>query len=149
MKYYVAYGSNLNLEQMAFRCPDAQIVGTGAIRDYALKYRGSKTGSFATIIPQKGSWVPVLVWKISPNDERALDVYEGFPRFYYKKRMHIFLDGGARTYAMAYVMNDKAVPGIPSQRYMQTILTGYLENGLDVQQLYKSLEDNENEMQEI
>lgn len=26
-KYYIAYGSNLSVEQMAQRCPDARIVG--------------------------------------------------------------------------------------------------------------------------
>lgn len=146
MKLYVAYGSNLNIEQMAYRCPDAQIVGSGAIPDYALKYRGSKTGAYATIIPQKGSCVPVVVWKISPDDERALDVYEGFPRFYYKKRMRVCLDGyGKGIYAMAYVMNDKAKPGVPSNYYISTIMTGYQENGLDMEILYKSLKDNEME----
>ena len=150
MKLYVAYGSNLNVEQMAHRCQDAQIVGSGAIRDYALKYRGSKTGAYATIVPQKGSWVPVVVWKISANDERALDVYEGFPRFYYKKRMRVYLDGyGKGIYAMAYVMNDKAEPGVPSNYYLSTILTGYRENHLDVNMLFKSLEDNDDEMQKI
>ena len=29
MKYYVAYGSNLNREQMAHRCPEAKLVGKG------------------------------------------------------------------------------------------------------------------------
>ncbi|MGN1231560.1 MAG: gamma-glutamylcyclotransferase, partial [Anaerotignum sp.] len=27
-KYYIAYGSNLNVRQMKFRCPTARIVGT-------------------------------------------------------------------------------------------------------------------------
>ncbi len=27
MKYYIAYGSNLSVEQMAHRCPDARIAG--------------------------------------------------------------------------------------------------------------------------
>lgn len=27
MKYYLAYGSNLNLTQMFHRCPDAQVLG--------------------------------------------------------------------------------------------------------------------------
>lgn len=27
-KYYLAYGSNLNLEHMAHRCPNAKVVGT-------------------------------------------------------------------------------------------------------------------------
>ncbi len=30
-KFYLAYGSNLNVEQMRFRCPDARIVGTAEI----------------------------------------------------------------------------------------------------------------------
>ena len=30
-KLYVAYGSNLNKEQMRYRCPTAKFVGTGII----------------------------------------------------------------------------------------------------------------------
>ena len=29
---YIAYGSNLNRAQMALRCPDAKVVGTGKSR---------------------------------------------------------------------------------------------------------------------
>lgn len=35
-KYYLAYGSNLNIAQMQFRCPDATVVGTAVIPDYEL-----------------------------------------------------------------------------------------------------------------
>ena len=28
---YIAYGSNMVQEQMAFRCPDARLIGTGYI----------------------------------------------------------------------------------------------------------------------
>ena len=31
-KYYIAYGSNLNVKQMKFRCPTARIVGTSVIK---------------------------------------------------------------------------------------------------------------------
>ena len=146
MKLYVAYGSNLNVEQMAMRCPDATIVGRGTIFDYALKYRGSKTGAYATIIREKGARVPVVVWKISPRDEINLDRYEGFPSFYYKKRMRVIMDNYKGLYAMCYIMNDRAQPGIPSDYYVRTILTGYLENNLDVNVLIDSLEDNEKEV---
>ena len=44
-KFYLAYGSNLNVEQMQFRCPDARIVGTAEIPNYQLLFKGSKTGS--------------------------------------------------------------------------------------------------------
>lgn len=142
MKLYVAYGSNLNLEQMAHRCPDAEVVGRGIIYDYALKYRGSKTGAYLTIIREKGKKVPVVIWSISDRDEHNLDRYEGFPTFYYKKRMTVHLENGKRTYAMAYVMFDEALPGIPSEYYIQTCLRGYIENRLDVNVFYESLEDN-------
>ena len=48
-KYYIAYGSNLNVRQMKFRCPTAKVVGTSVIKGYELLYKGSKTGSYLTI----------------------------------------------------------------------------------------------------
>ena len=51
-RYYLAYGSNLNLQQMALRCPMAKPVGTAVIRDYELLFKGSKTGAYLTIEPK-------------------------------------------------------------------------------------------------
>lgn len=48
---YFAYGSNLDLEQMAQRCPDAEIVGPVRLENYELRFRGS---GFATVAPKKG-----------------------------------------------------------------------------------------------
>jgi hypothetical protein len=145
MKLYVAYGSNLNLSQMAYRCPDATIVAKGVVENYALKYRGSKSGAYATIIEEEGKKVPVLVWKISPADERKLDVYEGFPTFYYKKQVPVTLENGNRISAMAYIMFDAALPGIPSNYYMRTIYEGYVANGLDLNILFESFDENDRE----
>lgn len=74
---YFAYGSNLDLEQMAQRCPDAEIVGPVRLENYELRFRGS---GFATVAPKKGSTVHGLVWKITPNCEQSLDRYEVFPK---------------------------------------------------------------------
>ena len=90
-RYYLAYGSNLNVRQMKFRCPTAKIVGTSVIKGYELLYKGSKTGSYLTIEKKKGSLVPVAVWEVTKSDERSLDDYEGCPNFYYKKNMKIRL----------------------------------------------------------
>ena len=48
-KYYLAYGSNLNVQQMKYRCPDAKPVGTAWIHGYQSLFKGSKTGSYLTI----------------------------------------------------------------------------------------------------
>ena len=88
-KYYLAYGSNLSMAQMAQRCPDAIYVGTAELKDYQLLFKGSQSGSYLTVEPKKGSTVPVLVWRISERDEHYLDCYEGYPSFYYKKTMEV------------------------------------------------------------
>ena len=95
-KLYVAYGSNLNIAQMALRCPTAHIYGTGLLNNWELIYRGSMTGSYATIRRRKGSAVPVVVWSIMENDEKSLDIYEGYPRFYFKQNVMVDLPSGKK-----------------------------------------------------
>lgn len=67
-RLYIAYGSNLNLEQMAFRCPTAKVVGKSELKDYELLFRGGRRGAVATVEPKEGSTVPVLIWEIQNRD---------------------------------------------------------------------------------
>lgn len=147
-KLYIAYGSNLHLEQMAYRCPDAKVLCKGIIEDYTLVFRGSKTGAYATVIPKKGDHVPVVIWKISEDDERSLDRYEGFPTFYYKKNLRVKIDRGDRFEAMAYIMFDEAKPGIPTMRYLETCSQGYLDNNLDMMKFEEFMANNKRETRE-
>lgn len=78
-RLYVAYGSNLNIQQMASRCPGAKLYGTGVIENFELQFKGQPHGAFATIAPKDGASVPVAVWEISKRNEQALDLYEGIP----------------------------------------------------------------------
>lgn len=41
---YFAYGSNINLNQMAVRCPDAQVVEPAVLENYELLFRGNAHG---------------------------------------------------------------------------------------------------------
>ncbi len=140
-KLYIAYGSNLNLAQMAARCPSASVYAKGVLNNWELVYRGSKTNSHATIIRRQGSSVPVLVWEIQPADEYRLDIYEGYPRYYFKRNIMVNLDGRKRK-AMVYIMNEKQLPGRPSIQYIRTILQGYIDNDMDIEIFKKSLELN-------
>ena len=70
-RYYLAYGSNLNVPQMRRRCPGATILGTAKLRGWELLFRGSKTGSYLTIEEREGCEVPVAVWVVTPEDEAA------------------------------------------------------------------------------
>lgn len=145
-KLYVAYGSNLNKYQMKHRCPDATIISTGFLQNWELIYRGSKTGSYATIRRKTGKFVPVAVWSISSKDERSLDFYEGYPRFYQKQNVYVLLPDNSKLKAMVYIMSKDAPTGTPSDRYIQTIYEGYKDFDLDMRFLRESLELNRIEM---
>lgn len=140
-KLYIAYGSNLNLAQMAARCPSARVYAHGVLNNWELIYRGTKTNSHATIRRKRGSSVPVLVWEIQPQDEYSLDRYEGYPRYYFKKDIMVSI-GEKKKRAMVYIMDERQHPGRPSDSYIRTIYQGYIENNLDISFLKKSLETN-------
>ena len=143
-KYYAAYGSNLNVRQMAFRCPGATIAGVGTLQDWQLAFRGSKTGSYLTIEPRKGSSVPVGVWEITDQDEQALDRYEGFPHFYYKRMLRLsitnYLIGETEDVdAMVYIMHEDRPLGAPTLAYVQTCLDGCMDFYLDTEPLMEAV----------
>ncbi len=135
-RYYIAYGSNLNIQQMRWRCPAAKIIGTSELKDYRLMFKGSKTGSYLTVEPKPGCTVPVAVWEVTANDEKALDRYEGFPDFYYKKELVLPIKG-IRTgkvrnrRAFVYIMQKDRKIGVPSIAYLQTCLEGYRDFRFD------------------
>ena len=132
-RLYFAYGSNINLEQMAYRCPNATVLMPVVLSGYELVYRAS---GVATVIPQKDSEVLGLMWSITPECEKSLDRYEGFPSYYRKEMFDIEIGGETRT-AMAYVMNRGAID-IPSDAYYNGIMKGYLDNGMDPKPLQEA-----------
>lgn len=106
-RYYIAYGSNLNVPQMRMRCPHATILGTANLKNWELLFKGSKTGSYLTI-----------------------EECEGFPNFYYKRDIRLqykgIRTGKRRTVtAFAYIMHEDRPIGIPSNLYMRICLEGY------------------------
>jgi len=143
-RYYLAYGSNLNVEQMQFRCPTARVIGTAVIEDYELLFKGSKSGSYLTIEPKAGAMVPVGVWEVTERDEAALDRYEGYPSFYYKKDLKIKVTGiktGRESIkdTFVYIMHEDREFGIPTQSYVETCVAGYKAFGFDEEFLMEAL----------
>jgi len=129
-KYYIAYGSNMDEEQMAYRCPQAKLIGPSEVEGYELLFKGSLTGAYATIEPQKDSIVPVLIWEISEKDEEHLDRYEGYPTFYDKKILKVLLEGRDLE-AMAYIMDERRQLGRPTDQYYRVLDRAYQKYGFD------------------
>ena len=139
MKYYLAYGSNLNKEQMQWRCPGAKVVGVSVIKNWRLAFKGSKTGSYLTIEPHKGSEIPVAIWAVTERCEGALDRYEGYPIFYYKRDFMVPFADGHRHKCFAYIMDESRRYGMPTAMYYTTCLDGYRDFGMDANILDEAL----------
>ena len=141
-RYYIAYGSNLSVEQMKHRTPDAKIIGTSVLEGWRLLFK-----SYATIEPKEGGMVPVLIWEISEADDRNLDRYEGYPTYYYKRELPVLvtpLDGGApmELTAMVYIMDERHPFRMPSLYYYDVLHRGYRAFGFDLALLRQGIEDS-------
>ena len=132
MKYYLAYGSNLNKEQMAYRCPGAIPVGTMTLDGYELLFRAP---GVLTIEEKAGCKVPIGIWKVDEQHEMALDHYEGFPRVYYKKEVRI----SKRKKGFVYIMNECRELCGTNDYYYDICKQGYRDFCLDEKYLEEAL----------
>ena len=133
-RYYIAYGSNLSEEQMARRCPTATIVGTSILKGWRLLFNGP-----ASIEKKCGYQVPVLIWELQPEDEKALDRYEGYPSYYRKEMLEVKVKDQTLD-AMVYIMNTNK-EAQPGEYYYNVLDKGYIRFGFDRKILRKALRE--------
>lgn len=140
-KYYLAYGSNLNLKQMKNRCFNARPIGQVILDNYRLVYKGLQNfRGYLTIEKCEGSKVPLGLFEVSFLDIKMLDRYEGYPDFYYKFYIPISIDDKI-VYALIYIMNEEFDYHFPSINYINTCKEGYDDFGFDKSILDKALND--------
>ncbi len=146
-KYYLAYGSNLNLNQMNYRCLGAKPIGSVTLNDYRLVYKGGADSfSYLTIEKCEGYNVPLGLFEVSPFDIFSLDKYEGYPTFYSKFYIPIKI-GGKNKKALIYIMNENFDYHLPSSQYIETCEDGYNDFGFDRSILDKAYIDTVNNME--
>jgi len=136
---YLAYGSNMNLYQMAVRCPTAKVIGPATLEGYELIFQGVNGGAYATIRRNKKKNTPVLVWELDDLAEHRLDKYEGFPTFYGKAPFRVKIEGKT-VRAMAYTMKRGFPLGMPDRHYYEGIEAGYKAAGFDTTILEEALQ---------
>jgi hypothetical protein len=114
---YFAYGSNMDVNQMADRCPSAEIVGVCRLdrHRFIINRRG-----VATLVPDAASCVLGILWDLPPEDEQSLDEYEGVPTYYQKHLIVVETDREA-IQALIYLAADRT-PGRSRPGYMEEIL---------------------------
>ena len=136
---YFAYGSNLNLGQMQYRCPAATPLDKYMLADARLVFRG-----VADVIKHEGSHAPGGLWRITPDCEARLDRYEGYrpddpDGGMYSKEIMLLDDlPDGETELMLYTMNSSGIYP-PSEGYYSGIVQGYRDFGLPLAPLRLAL----------
>ena len=117
--FYIAYGSNLNLEEMSKRCPFSKKIGETILEGYELE-----CNRYLNIKKNVNSRIPVGIFRIAEGDLPNLDHYEDYPHLYYKEYLDIKLNN-QKIKALVYIMNEVNAHQKASQEYIDICLQGY------------------------
>jgi len=141
---YFAFGSNLNPDQMARRCPGHVVVGLAALKDHRLAFPLSSHdwgGGVAGVAVAHGSTVWGVVYDLTDEHVAALDRYEGYQgpgndhNLYERERVWVDLtraDDGSipRRVRAEYYVPRVTNPAPPSRRYLDSIVAGAVHHRL-------------------
>ena len=131
MKYF-AYGSNMDPEQMAHRCPGAVALGPARLEGHRLTFTWDSTfwrGGVGDVVATLGDEVWGVLWEISDENERALDRYEGIDKDVYRRATVTVEHEGGTVEALIYVATATDYKA-PSKRYMRALVRGARAHGL-------------------
>jgi gamma-glutamylcyclotransferase (GGCT)/AIG2-like uncharacterized protein YtfP len=123
---YFAYGSNMSLVPMRQRCPDAENLGLAVLHRHRFFIMAN---GYASVVPQLEGIVQGVLWRVSPSDLVALDVYEDVEGGLYRREMLPVICDGRSVSALVYI-GAEPIEGVPRQAYMDLVIQAARENGL-------------------
>lgn len=125
--FYFAYGSNLDEDQIRFRCPDSKLIDVGYVKDYEFKFTTfakRRNGGVADIVYKTGSKLWGALYELTAGDLEKLDTFEEYPIRY--GRIIVDVHGKNKIYknVQTYFVNAKTGFYKPSKEYLDLILNG-------------------------
>jgi len=133
MKYF-AYGSNLDLLQMAQRCPNAKVIGPAQLTNHRLCFPRSspvRGCAVASIEPHEGHVIWGVIYELDADDLHRLDSREGYDPVnlagvnrYEREEIVVAHKQGEKVDAVVYIAVPEDDPGRPSSGYMRHIIEG-------------------------
>ena len=140
VQLYWAYGSNLNKRQMLGRCPAATPLGQLYLQGrLVFRVVADVVGS-----DDPNELVAGGLWRITPACEAALDNYEGVAHNLYVKKYLTLRIRGEKVRCLYYQMVDDGIAP-PRDDYLNTIVQGYRDFGLDFETLDRAVQHSKNE----
>jgi len=124
---YAAYGSNLDPQQMAVRCPHSPQRGTGWLQGWRITFGGEGwDGPLPTVVEDlsdPAAHVFVALYDVTDADEAALDEWESATSGLYRKLRQRIATLDGEPAAWVYVLDDFE-GGTPSARTLGLLADG-------------------------
>lgn len=133
---YFAYGSNLCVDQMRDRCPDARPIGAAILHDHRLHFPRRSCGwgnaGVAGVTPHEGEKVEGALYRLTHRCRVTLDSYEGVSSYhYYPGIVDAHGQDGRVHQALTYFAYDQpGGPFHPSREYVDVMIAGAMAHGL-------------------
>ena len=111
MRLYFSYGANMERATMRKRCGGAIPLGPAMLRGW----RYVIADGYGSVAPAIGMRVFGVLWRLTPRDLAALNIFESLDSGLYRRVMLTVEVGGQRARALVYVGRNggkrRAMPG--------------------------------------
>lgn len=133
--YHFGYGSNLNIGFLRQYVPSAEFVMKAYISNYEVQFRfwsKRRQGGISSIIEKPGNLVHGVIYDCDEQDMIELDILESVPQGLYNRETFKVLGEDAKWYdADLYRVSNPQGPFTPARGYVELMLTGARQHGLD------------------
>ena len=118
MTFYFAYGSNMDRAAMAKRCPKAKPLGIAMIDGYRFIIGAD---GYASLARAPAACAHGVLWRLTPRDLFALDVYESIDTGLYRRAILPVRFKGRTSPALLY-LGRRPGPGKAQRIYLQSVI---------------------------
>jgi hypothetical protein len=122
MTLYFAYGANMERAAMGARCPGAVALGTARLPGW----RYVIATGYGSVAPAAGGAVFGVLWRLTPRDLAALNIFESLDSGLYRRVMLTVEAGAARQRALVYVGRGGGKPR-PMPGYQERLVAAAQE----------------------
>lgn len=133
--FHFAYGSNLSSKFLRRHCPSAEFVMRACLPNFRVAfpfYSKKRKGGISSIIPDPGKLVRGVIYEVPEDEMEKLDEVEGVPQGLYVRQTFLVLgEDGDLHRADLYRVVDPAGPFTPARSYVELMVEGAEEHGLD------------------
>jgi len=131
------YGANLDPAKLADRCGKPSRLGIARLANCRIAFFEHSAiwdGGYETIVPQAGSDVWGVLYRMSFGEADRLDAWQDVRSdgcgAYFLYPMTVEVDGGVRCTALIYIKDRCGEPGLPSDAQMKFIVQSAARQGL-------------------